>query len=46
LNTIKRIKDITESFGGTFSLLWHNTYLYDDKDKRAYKKILQTITNE
>lgn len=40
LSTMKRIKQICYQFGGSFTLLWHNSHLLTDEDKRFYLELI------
>jgi hypothetical protein len=44
LNYIEILAKCVKMFNGNFVLLWHNTMLVTDDQKRFYEKVLDTIT--
>lgn len=41
LEYMKSLKEQCFAYGGTFTLLWHNSYLKTDEDKTLYQALVR-----
>ena len=40
LDYMKQLKDTCHKYGGTFTLLWHNSHLRTENDRRLYQELI------